>query len=348
VEVNRDGFRGAPRRLAKPPDVWRVAVLGDSMTEALQVDLAETFPAVLERRLARCPALPPGVRDVEVLNFGVSGYGTAQELLTLRHQALAWAPDLVLLAFYTGNDVRNNLEALERDPGRPYFRLGDDGALTLDDTFRRRGGLAALRGGPAAQWLLAHSRLAQLGKAAVRGAEERRAAEAARRRAPEEPLAELGLDNAVYAPPATAAWREAWRVTEALIAATAAEARSAGADFALVTLTNGIQVHPDPRARRRFAARLGLDDLTYPERRLTSFARRRGIPALALVGPLERLARERGVSLHGFGTAPAGPGTGAPDVGHWNRGHWNAAGHRAAGAAIASWLCRGAAGGATR
>ena len=36
---------------------------------------------------------------------------------------------------------------------------------------------------------------------------------------------------------------------------------------------------------RRHAERLGVDDLTYPDRRLTGFARDHGVPALALVFP---------------------------------------------------------------
>jgi hypothetical protein len=174
-------------------------------------------------------------------------------------------------------------------------------------------------------------------KAAVRAGEERGAAEAARQRAPGEALAELGLDNEVYSPTPAGPWRRAWQVTEALVAATAEEARRTGAGFALVTLTNGIQVHPDPAVRRAFARRLGVADLTYPDRRFAAIARRHGIPALTLAGPLRRLAEAKGLYLHGFDGG--GDGAGRPDVAHWNRGHWNPTGHRAAGTAIADWLC---------
>src|SRR5271154_5995152 len=46
IEVNRDGFRGPEYSLAKPPDTLRIAVLGDSFTEANQVALEDTFCAV--------------------------------------------------------------------------------------------------------------------------------------------------------------------------------------------------------------------------------------------------------------------------------------------------------------
>lgn len=372
VEVNRFGFRGPAPQVAKPAGTYRIVLLGDSQAEALQVDFADTFGEVVARRLAECPSLAAGggaPRRVEVLDFGVSGYGTAQALLTLRHAAAAFEPDLVLLAVYTGNDVRNNLEEIERDPGRPYFLLGDDGELLLDDSFRDSPGFRRRRSaaGRAAYAALDRLRLAQAAKAFWSAARDRRAAAEAAARADTqqfsnteqfgttepladaEPLAELGLDNAVYRPPGDAAgdpWRRAWQVTEALVLALDREAAAAGAELAVVTLSNGIQVHPDAATRARFAEKLGVDDLTYPDRRLTGFARDHGIPALALVFPLRRLAEERVVYLHGFEPAPAaggadgaGPDSAGPQVERWNRGHWNRRGHRAAGALLAGWLC---------
>lgn len=370
VEVNRFGFRGPAPQVEKPPGTHRIVLLGDSQAEALQVDFADTFGEVLERRLAECPALAAGaapgsdaVERVEVLNFGVSGYGTAQALLTLRHAAAAFEPDLVLLAVYTGNDVRNNLEEIERDPGRPYFRLADDGELVLDDSFRDSPGFRRRdsSAGRVAYAALDRSRLAQAAKAFWSARRDRRAAAEAEARATEqsndaeqsddaersddaEPLAELGLDNAVYRPPGEDAgdpWRRAWEVTEALILALDREAAARGAELAVVTLSNGIQVHPDAATRQRFAGRLGVDDLTYPDRRLTAFARGHGIPALPLVFPLRRLAEEQGLPLHGFEPAPdaAVAEAAGPDVARWNRGHWNRQGHRAAGSLIARWLC---------
>ena len=69
-----------------------------------------------------------------MINFGVSGYGTAQELLTLRHYVWDYSPDIVLMAFLPGNDVRNNSKELEPEKLRPFFRLRD-GELELDRSF---------------------------------------------------------------------------------------------------------------------------------------------------------------------------------------------------------------------
>ena len=78
------------------------------------------------RRLADCPLLKG--RRVEALNFGVDGYGTAQELVTLREKVWAYQPDIVVLAVFLGNDVRNNSATLEGNLCRPFY-IERDGKL---------------------------------------------------------------------------------------------------------------------------------------------------------------------------------------------------------------------------
>src|SRR5207253_4628700 len=132
--VNSEGLRDREHSKTKPPNTLRIAILGDSMTEALQVPVQYTFWHILEHDLAACKSL--GGRQVEVMNFGVSGYGTAQELLTYRHWGAAYSPDVTVLAFYPGNDVRNNSKELEPNKLRPFFKLRG-GNLVLDDLFLR-------------------------------------------------------------------------------------------------------------------------------------------------------------------------------------------------------------------
>jgi hypothetical protein len=72
-------------------------MLGDSFVEALQVPLDSCTAKRLEARLNRQAAA--GTR-YEVLNFGVSGYGTCQQLLLLEELALSFQPDLVVTQLY--------------------------------------------------------------------------------------------------------------------------------------------------------------------------------------------------------------------------------------------------------
>ena len=46
--------------------------------------------------------------------MGVSGYGTPSQFLYYLDKGRALQPDVVLLAFYPGNDVLNNSPSMER------------------------------------------------------------------------------------------------------------------------------------------------------------------------------------------------------------------------------------------
>ena len=133
VKLNRDGMRGLEHTKEKPSNTIRIAILGDSFGEAFNIPIENTFWGVLEKDLNQCN--PFGNKNIEVINFSTSGFGTAQELITLRKRAWAYEPDIVLLTFATQNDVRNNSKTLEPEKMRPFFTL-QNGVLILDDSFR--------------------------------------------------------------------------------------------------------------------------------------------------------------------------------------------------------------------
>ena len=132
ISLNEDGLRGLRRSHTKPDSTLRIAVLGDSFTEGFQVTYDNLFTTILQQELAKC--VSDDLR-VEVLNFGVSGFGTAREIFKYRKHARSYDPDLVLLMFYPGNDYRNNHPLLEQNPFLPYFVIRD-GTLVEDTSFR--------------------------------------------------------------------------------------------------------------------------------------------------------------------------------------------------------------------
>src|SRR5215813_5784793 len=105
IAYNAWGFRGPIPNPNAPPDVTRILIIGDSQTGGLQVRYEETYGAVLQRHLER---LLLG-RRVEVVNLAVSAYGTHQEVLTLRRYGSRVRPCWVVLAFYSGNDLSDNV-----------------------------------------------------------------------------------------------------------------------------------------------------------------------------------------------------------------------------------------------
>ena len=90
---NSFGFRGPEVSQQKGPGTFRILMLGDSITYGNSVDWNQTFAYFLQQRLT---GSEPDVH-VEVLNLGVSGYNSRQELATLRDLGLRFSPDLIVL-----------------------------------------------------------------------------------------------------------------------------------------------------------------------------------------------------------------------------------------------------------
>ncbi len=105
VSVNSLGFRGPDVTSPKPPGRFRVVVVGDSLTLGWGVGDDETYSARLEQQLRR--RFP--TRDLDVVNLGVGGYNTRQEVTLLARNVSRLQPDLVLVGFYS-NDVPDTLE----------------------------------------------------------------------------------------------------------------------------------------------------------------------------------------------------------------------------------------------
>lgn len=343
VRINSAGLRDREHVLSKPSRTLRIAVLGDSYAEAMQVPMEDAFWSVLERAMKECPANTG--RELEVINFGVSGYGTAQELLTLRQRVWAYSPDIVLLAFVTGNDIRNNSRALEQESKKPYF-VFKNGKLIPDLSFQEPLGFR-LRATDVARWLYRRansSRIFQVLTEVRRIIKARNAQSqpldvsiehanasemiaATVRASPWDGYAEAGLDAGVYIEPADPVWKEAWEVTEGLIVLMRDEVREKGADFLVVTLSSGPQVHPDTAIRRAFEERLGVPHLFYPDFRIRDLGAREDFAVLNLAPLFETAAEQHQMFLHGFENSGLG------------RGHWNKEGHHLAGRLIAQKLC---------
>ena len=124
VRLNSRGFRDAEVAVAKPPDIFRIVVLGDSITWGYGVDAGQRYPDLLDAPVTRA-----GV-PVEIVNLAVSGYATDQELLLWERQARRYCADLVILGLYE-NDLRENLSPAQGNHAKPYFVVGADGSLTL-------------------------------------------------------------------------------------------------------------------------------------------------------------------------------------------------------------------------
>jgi hypothetical protein len=122
VRTNSQGIR-ADRDFSLEPEagISRIVLIGDSFTWGEEVSNDETFAARLEHHLG----------DWDVINLGVHGYGTDQQLLRLRRDGFPFEPNVVLLAFYEENLYRNVVSF--RDYAKPRFRVQND-QLILENT----------------------------------------------------------------------------------------------------------------------------------------------------------------------------------------------------------------------
>jgi hypothetical protein len=140
-------------------------------------------------------------------------------------------------------------------------------------------------------------------------------------------IQERGLDTQVYHPTLAQDWEEAWNITETLILMLRDEVELIGAEFLVVTLSNGIQVHPDPVVRASFMDSEGIDNLFYPDERIWEVCKQAGIAVMNLAKPFQLYAEQNSVCLHGFSNATI------------CGGHWNEKGHFLAGRLISDEIC---------
>ncbi len=303
VRINEAGRRDLDRARDKPPDTFRVLLLGDSFVEALQVPIEDTFARGLEQRLAARLGRP-----VEVVSMGVSGYGTASQYLWYREVGRHYHPDVVLLSFYPGNDVRNNSETLEPTL-RPVY--GADG--TLERVAGARGATPPRRRG-----LLARSHAYQYIRKLILTRQPQLAARLAdwgllgRAALRPVPLADdVPLDYWVFARQPPPAWEQAWQRTDGLLTALRDAVRADGAELVVMVVTAREQIYPEAWETLQAsypAMRAVAWDLDGPEQRVLAWCARAGVRCV----PLSPAFRAR---------------SGGPRL-HWHfDGHWTPAGH---------------------
>jgi lysophospholipase L1-like esterase len=119
VRINDKGLRDRSHSYERQGNSKRILVLGDSFAWGYGVEESERFSQLLEKSMG-----------AEVINAGVSGYSTDQELLWYRNEGIKYDTDLVILVL-AGNDVGDNeQELVSTIYYKPRFVL-KDGQLVL-------------------------------------------------------------------------------------------------------------------------------------------------------------------------------------------------------------------------
>ncbi len=322
VHQNALGFRGRDIGFPRTP-ARRLVVLGDSFAWGFGVEDDQIFSAVLEHE-ATAP--------LEVVNLGVSGYGTDQELLLWQTLGRRFQPDLVLLLVTPYTDVFDVLEPVRHHLPKPLFRLastgpvltnvpvprGADGRWDVEGTQRvDLPGLSLLR-------LASHSAvvsaalLAATASPGIRMALERRSLISDR-------LPGAAVEQKLLVTPLPEDTQRGWTMVVALIGLLADDVARTGGSVAVATVPTPAQVYPElwDGFRSEHPAPAGTTwDVESPGRTVAEACAARGIPVVDLLPGLREAAVSDPYLYY-----------------RWNM-HWTAAGHRAVARTIARALGR--------
>ena len=154
VRISSLGLRDRERPRI-PGDGPRVAVVGDSIIEAFQIDQSDTAVTVAEKLLdARYPG-------TEVVNLGLAGATPPVEIERLRSVGTELKADLAMI-FVSALDFSQ--PGVMDDSSFPGYRPTQDGQMKLSFHFRESRGykFRMSEGGRIFYWLLGHSAAARI------------------------------------------------------------------------------------------------------------------------------------------------------------------------------------------
>lgn len=106
--ISSQGLRDREFDIPKPDNVFRIVVLGDSVTYGLGCSRGETYPKQLELMLNKIA--PSDSQQFEVLNLGVVGYNTTQIVEQFRTVGLPFEPDLIIYGYVLNDPQSFSLE----------------------------------------------------------------------------------------------------------------------------------------------------------------------------------------------------------------------------------------------
>lgn len=322
VSINSNGLRDIEHDTKKPTNTIRIVILGDSMAEARSVNLNDTFWRKLNSNLNKCTNFHKG-KEIEVINFGVSEYGTTQQYLTLKNNVWEYDPDLIILAFYSGNDISDNFKSLSKKKYRPYFLFKEEGGFEIDNSYLSSKPYKILSSLPGRFFikLSQYSRIAQI----LREFYVQMYFQKINKNKPYKNKSDF--ERASVYNPINSDWSNAWSITEKIIKMIDVEIKNKKKEFILASLSTPIQVHPDDKKVKKFKEENNIDDIFYPENRLENFSKTNSIKFIQIAKEMREVALEKSIFFHGFKNTKMGTG------------HWNKSGHELASKLISKEIC---------
>ena len=327
IHFNSMGMYDTNHNLNKEDGVFRILWMGDSFAQTLQVDEPQTAHQQLENLLNE--RLGGVERSFEVISAGVIGWSTGQELLYYREQGKFYQPDLVLLLFFVGNDVNDNLpgHALTIDGFNcfsPYFPVCN-GSLDPNPWYYIPG-LDPAWGScsTAKKWLTSGLGWVQQNSFLFARIEPLLLSLKTRRTYGQD----FGLPfAALYLPEESEEVRYGWQVTEGVLSQFDKEVESDGADFVVAIVGPREVIWISQLTETQLQSFYQSDpafieaEISRPNQRLATFLQSQSIPVLDLQQPMIEHIANTGADLY----LPIDR-------------HWTGEGNRAAAELMFAWL----------
>jgi len=327
IRFNSRGFHDTEHLLEKPENLFRILWVGDSFSMAAQVEEPLSAHQQLENLLNERLGSPD--RKFEVVSNAVGAWGTAQQLVYYRENGQLYQPDLVLLLFFVGNDVEENLpgHALTLDGYNcfaPYFPLCN-GALDTEPWYYIPGLEPAWNSCSTAYKWVTHGLsyiqqnsylFAQIEPLLLSLKERRMYGQ------------EFGWPyGALYLPEESEELRYGWQVTGALLKQFNREVRANGSDFAMAIIGTQeivwISQFNEGQLQQFYDTNPLLVDARFdqPHQRLLAILHGQHIPVLDLQPPMIEYTTRSGVQLY-----------------FPHDRHWTVEGNRYTAELLAEWL----------
>ena len=270
VEPNQEGFFDNEHKIIKSENVYRIILLGDSFVVSLQTPKDETIGKLLEKKLNSL-SLP---KKIEVISIGLGDTGTTQQYIALKQFAFKYSPDLVVHLFLSANDIKNNSEALQKDPFRPYFKL-DEGKLTFIPAQKKEESFI--------KKTFKKLRIVELLLTIRQTYLESKV----------DPNLDYPVDYYVYNKIYTKDYMQAWEITRALILETKSLAKEKNSKYLLVTATNNEQVNPDvwSELQKKYPKLSTQTDLEKPDRLLKEFCKNERLMCVFMLPAFKNYAK---------------------------------------------------------
>lgn len=117
--ANSQGYIDYEYTIAKPDDVFRILVIGDSVAQGRFVGLENSFCKLLEVRLNERPSRST---RCEVIVLARLGYSTSQEIVLLEEEAFSYEPDVILWSYVLNDPAHPVYHNANGELGRYFYR----------------------------------------------------------------------------------------------------------------------------------------------------------------------------------------------------------------------------------